>query len=831
MDKPITHEITVLVKDLLIPLAEKTRVNASEFERVLKEEMFDDLQDIVITELKKIIEKSKGKSVKTKFYKPSVVRQTNAIKVPKPSVLGKPTPFLDSLEKRKNLKPRLVTKTDVTKGLSKPVTIQILPNTQTGKQAGINKNIVQIIIFIVDSGCTKHMTGNLKLLCNFVEKYLGMIWFGNDQFAPIIGYGDLVQGNIMIKRVFVEGLNHNLFSVGQFCDADMEVAFRKSTCYIKDLQGNDLLTGTRGFDLYIIALQESSSPTPICFLAKASPNQAWLWHRRLSHLNFNTINLLSKNNIVKGLPKLKFVKDQLCSSCEIVRDGKNLDKMKEKGDPCIFVGYSTTSKGYRVYNKRNRLNVESIYINFDEIKEMTSDHNKLETNVHNNEPLSSKLVPNDSPPANKTDSSLQELNFLISPFFEEYFTIGNQNVSKSSALSVNSKQQDTQPTANVQPTTKPITPTTNVNAEENNTNQAVDAQFVPYEFFNPFCTPEAMADHAWIEAMQEELHQFNRLKVWELVDKPFGKTDPEEDLADYPADGGDDDDDDDKEEEEEDEASEEDEEEDHLALADSTTLLAIDPVLSAEDTEAFETDESAPTPPPPRSPRTKVPFSQTSLYRELKTIPSPPLPVLSPPLPLPSPPTYTSPTYADASLGYKAAMIQLRAASLLPVPSPPLLLPSTSHRDDIPEANMLLRKRACFSALASGFEVEESSVVAARQAGHALTSSVDYGFINTVDTSIHASKSRAMTSVREVNKRVTDLATIHGHDAHELYVHYEDAQDDRALMRAQISLLVRERRYFRSMTSSYEREAVIPRQAWTESESRSQAMEAQIRAL
>ncbi|GKA31641.1 hypothetical protein Tco_0717946 [Tanacetum coccineum] len=105
--------------------------------------------------------------------------------------------------------------------------------------------IVQLILFIVDSGCTKHMTGNVSLLCNFVEKYLGTVRFGNDQFAPILGYGDLVQGNITIKRVYyVEGLNHNLFSVGQFCDADLEVAFRKSTCFVRDLQGNRLhITG------------------------------------------------------------------------------------------------------------------------------------------------------------------------------------------------------------------------------------------------------------------------------------------------------------------------------------------------------------------------------------------------------------------------------------------------------------------------------------------------------------------------------------------------------------------------------------------------------------
>nr|GEZ70403.1 hypothetical protein [Tanacetum cinerariifolium] len=142
--------------------------------------------------------------------------------------------------------------------------------------------------------------------------------FRNDQIAPILGYGDLVQGAVMIKRVYyVEGLNHNLFSIDQFCDADLEVAFRKSTCYICDLKGNDLLTSSRGTDLYSITLQDTTSPILICLMAKATSSQAWLWHHRLSHLNFNTINLLSKNDIVVGLPKLKFVKDHLCSSCEL----------------------------------------------------------------------------------------------------------------------------------------------------------------------------------------------------------------------------------------------------------------------------------------------------------------------------------------------------------------------------------------------------------------------------------------------------------------------------------------------------------------------------------
>ncbi|GJZ83998.1 retrovirus-related pol polyprotein from transposon TNT 1-94 [Tanacetum coccineum] len=114
-------------------------------------------------------------------------------------------------------------------------------------------------------------------------------------------------------RNFLErkGLLHRMtqsqsFSCGQFCDADLEVAFRKSTCFVRDLQGNNLLTGNRGTDLYTISLQETTSSAPICLMAKASPTQAWLWHRRLSHLNFDYINLLSKKDVVIGLPKLKY---------------------------------------------------------------------------------------------------------------------------------------------------------------------------------------------------------------------------------------------------------------------------------------------------------------------------------------------------------------------------------------------------------------------------------------------------------------------------------------------------------------------------------------------
>nr|GEV35868.1 retrovirus-related Pol polyprotein from transposon TNT 1-94 [Tanacetum cinerariifolium] len=177
--------------------------------------------------------------------------------------------------------------------------------------------IVQICLWIINSGCSKHMTSNRALLTNFVEKFLETVRFRNNDFAVIAGYEDVVIGSMTIKKVYyVEGLGHNLFSVGHFCDKGLEVAYRKSTCFVRNEDGVDLLTGDRSLNLYTIALNEVASNSSTCLLAKASSLQSWLWHQRLSHLNFATINNLVKNNHVQGLPKMKFEKDHLCSACE-----------------------------------------------------------------------------------------------------------------------------------------------------------------------------------------------------------------------------------------------------------------------------------------------------------------------------------------------------------------------------------------------------------------------------------------------------------------------------------------------------------------------------------
>nr|GFA18704.1 retrovirus-related Pol polyprotein from transposon TNT 1-94 [Tanacetum cinerariifolium] len=354
----------------------------------------------------------------------------------------------------------------------------------------VNPNLIEIVLFIVDSGCSKHMTGNLKLLINFVEKFLGTVKFGNDQITPILGYGDLVQGAVMIKRVYyIEGLNHNLFSVGQFCDADLEVTFRKSTCFIRDLKGNDLLSGdivssmVMNFDTInllskndIVILHAyfaaegilhqtsvartpkqngvverrnrtlveaartmlSAAKVPLFFWAEAIATACFTQNRSLviPHHEKTPYRIINDRKLsVKFFHIFGYI-------CYIVRDGENLDKMKEKDDECIFVGYSNQSRAYKVFNKRTRVIMEFIHVNFDKLPLMASDHlssdpaPECQTKALNHDSLS----PTNQRQANVTQAdrtvrTSNELDLLFSPMYDELLNGSSKVVSKSSTVS------------------------------------------------------------------------------------------------------------------------------------------------------------------------------------------------------------------------------------------------------------------------------------------------------------------------------------------------------------------------------------------------------------
>ncbi|GJR18193.1 retrovirus-related pol polyprotein from transposon TNT 1-94 [Tanacetum coccineum] len=177
---------------------------------------------------------------------------------------------------------------------------RILP---LGNQWPLTRNTPpKIVLWYLDSGCSKHMTGDRSRLRNFVKKFIGTVRFGNDHFGAIMGYGDYV--------------------------IDLEVAFRKHTCFVRDLDGVDLIKGSRGTNLYTISVEDMMRSSPICLLSKASKNKSWLWHRHLNHLNFSTLNDLARKDLVRGLPRLKFEKDHLCSACQLGKSRKATRKPK-----------------------------------------------------------------------------------------------------------------------------------------------------------------------------------------------------------------------------------------------------------------------------------------------------------------------------------------------------------------------------------------------------------------------------------------------------------------------------------------------------------------------
>nr|GEV64240.1 hypothetical protein [Tanacetum cinerariifolium] len=499
-------------------------------------------------------------------------------------------------------------------------------------------SLVEIIIFIVDSGCSKYMTGNPKLLINFVEKFLGTVKFGNDQIAPILGYGDLVQGAVTIKRVYyVKGLNHNLFFVGQFCDADLEVAFRKSTCYIRDLSGNDPLTVLIDFPMLVQRGLHAQVR-----IVRTDKGMEFL--NKTLHAYFASEGILHQTFVARTPKQNGVIERQNCTLVEAARTMLNAAKVhlffwaeaistacftqnhslvipQHEKTPCRIINdrkpsvkYSTQSRAYRVFNKRTRVIVETIHVNFDELPQMVLDHDpgpqcQKTTLEHDSLSLGPQCQEN-VPQADMTVTTSNELDLLFSLMFAKLLNGSSQVVSMSSAETTadatnqRQQQQHTTPLNNQttpEPTCQIPTQAPTVASTEN-INQAKmiaeNAQVENDEFINIFCTPvqdrgetssrhvdssnmhtfyqyhpsehhwtkdhpleqvignpsqsvrtrrqlelddemcmfaltvsqtepknikEAMADSAWIESMQEELHQFDRLDVWELVDRPLCK--------------------------------------------------------------------------------------------------------------------------------------------------------------------------------------------------------------------------------------------------------------------------------------------------------------------
>ncbi|GJT49916.1 integrase, catalytic region, zinc finger, CCHC-type containing protein [Tanacetum coccineum] len=330
---------------------------------------------------------------------------------------------------------------------------------------------------------------------------MGTVRFGNDHFAAITGYGDYVQGNLTICHVYyVEGLGHNLFSVRQFCDGDLEVAFLSNTCYVWNLEGDDLLTGSRDSNLYTISISEMAASSPVCLMSRATSTKSWLWHRRLSHLNFGTINQLTSKDLVDGLPKFKYNKDHLCSACE-------QGKIKKASLPPKLVP-STESK------------LELLHMDL-------SGPMRVATEQVTTKPNSPVLNENADELVQEDVAEFDENVFYYppqTPIFEEaesssiYQDPSNMHEFYQTHRSTDKWTKNHPIEQVIGDPSKPV-----MTRRELHTDAEVCMYVLTVSTTEPKNIKEAMLDAIWIESMQDELNQFKRLNVWELVECPIGR--------------------------------------------------------------------------------------------------------------------------------------------------------------------------------------------------------------------------------------------------------------------------------------------------------------------
>ncbi|GJX79826.1 retrovirus-related pol polyprotein from transposon TNT 1-94 [Tanacetum coccineum] len=319
--------------------------------------------------------------------------------------------------------------------------------------------VVQVVLWYLDSGSSKHMTRDRSQLTNFVNKFLGIVKFENDHMAKIMGYGDYQIVNVTISRVYyVEGLGHNFFSVRQFCDSNLEVDFRQHTCFIRNLEGVDLLTGLLGNKLLYFALWRYEGvlsdmshvkvPQRLKSLDMALTRNRtlieaartmliyakaplFLWAEAVAttcYTQNRSIILLRHGKTLYELlhdkpPDLSFF-HVFGALCYPTNDSDNLGKLQSKADIGIFIGYAPTKKSFQIYNRRTRQIIETIHVDFDELTAMASEHSSLGPALHEMTPatISSGLVQNPPPSIPFVPPLRSDWDLLFQPLFDELLT-------------------------------------------------------------------------------------------------------------------------------------------------------------------------------------------------------------------------------------------------------------------------------------------------------------------------------------------------------------------------------------------------------------------------
>nr|GEW70293.1 ribonuclease H-like domain-containing protein [Tanacetum cinerariifolium] len=406
------------------------------------------------------------------------------------------------------------------------------------------------------SGCSRHMTGNISYLSDFEPFDGGYVSFGQGG-CKITGKGIIKTGKLEFENVyFVKDLKYNLFSVSQICDNKNSVLFTDLECIVlgRDFKllddANILLRTPRQHNMYSINLNNIVPYKDLtCLVAKASADECILWHRRLGHLNVKTMIKLVRHNLVRGLPTKSFDNDHTCTACLKRKQHKASWKFEAKGDECYFIGYSMSSKAFRVFNKRTRRVEENLHVEFLEnkaiekdvgpnwlfdIDSLTKSMNYVPVDAGTNSTNFSGTKDAENPEVKKDVSSLR------------YIALPNW-VHDALLESSSSKPQDESSTkvpegsGNPNPTASTSNPSANqmetltlespfplvANQEETPcldnilslTNWFEDILGVESKPKKVF---DALQDPSWVEAMQEELFQFKIQNVWTLVDCPKG---------------------------------------------------------------------------------------------------------------------------------------------------------------------------------------------------------------------------------------------------------------------------------------------------------------------
>nr|GEZ68031.1 hypothetical protein [Tanacetum cinerariifolium] len=421
------------------------------------------------------------------------------------------------------------------------------------------------------------MTEDRSQLTNFVNKFLCIVKFGNDHVAKIMGYGEYKIGNVTISKVyFVEGLGRNLFSVGQFCDLGLKVAFRQHTCFIRNLEG--LVRGLPKFKFendhlcFACAMGKSKKKSNKPKSEDTNQEKLYLLHMylggpiRVESVNgkkYILVGISHETSVARSSQQNGVVERRNRTLIEAARTIENLGKLQPKADIKIFIGYAPTKKAFRIYNRRTRRIVETIHVDCDELTAMASGQSSSGPALHKINPatISSGLMPKPtsstpfvSPVDPPTPEVIAPIDKVVALELPESTAspssttvdqdapspiahMGNdplfgmpipkvasdQSSSTVSSYTVvhpdhqipqhNSKWTKDHPLENIiGQLARPVSIRLQLHEQ---------SLFCYYDAFltsmEPKTYKDALTQSCWIKAMQEEFNEFERLEVWELA--------------------------------------------------------------------------------------------------------------------------------------------------------------------------------------------------------------------------------------------------------------------------------------------------------------------------